>query len=456
MNKSQSDHKQFSPELLTGLTLVFFFGIALYIRIYLPYDQIFSGEWVKFSSVDAYYHMRMVDNLVRNFPHFFTFDPYLLYPKGMLSTGGLGDVYLFDWLLAGIIWMIGLGTPSTHTIDVVGAYIPTVLAALTVIPVYFIGRELFGRWAGIFAAGLIAVMPGEFLGRSILGFTDHHVAETLLTTTAMMFLVMAIKTSQERGLTYAHFWHQDWAMLSRPVIYGLLGGVFLTMYLVMWFGGLLFVFIVATYFLIQSIIDHLGRQSSDYLVPVGLSFLIIPFLMALVIYIRSALDILYLISLSVALLLSVVLSVVSRLATEMRIRTRYYPVVLVGLVAVGVGLFYNASPSLFQYAWSKFSVFIWNSSPTIAETQPLFIDWQRSLDGEFTFAIVWGNFTTGFFISVILLLYWIFYTRIWRDRNSAKKKRSDSVEYRHTADNPGPAPFCLLPGGQRRSTDRLP
>ncbi len=421
MNKFQGDHKQFSPELLTGLTLVFFFGLALFLRIYLPHDQIFGGEWVKFSGVDAYYHMRMVDNLVHNFPHFFTFDPYLFFPKGALPTGGLGDVYLFDWLLAGVIWMIGLGSPSAHTIDAVAAYFPTVLAALTVIPVYFIGRQLFGRRAGIFAAGLIAVMPGEFLGRSLLGFTDHHIAETLLTTTAMLFLVMAVKTSQERGLTCDHFWRQSPAMLRRPVIYGLLGGAFLTTYLVMWFGGLLFAFTVAAYFLIQSVIDHLNHRSDDYLVPVGLSFFIIPFLVALVIYVRSALDVLYLISLSIPLLLPAVLSMISRLMTGMRIRAPYYPAVLVGLGAAGIGLFYNTSPSLFQYAWSKFSIFIWNSSPTIAEMQPLFIDWRRSLEGEFSFAIAWGNFTTGFFISVILLLYWIFYTKIWRHRNSPEK-----------------------------------
>jgi len=113
-----------------------FFGIALCFRIYLPYDQVFSGDLVKFTSIDAYYHMRLVDNLLQHFPHSISFDPYTFYPNGAM----VGWPPLFDWFLAGIIWVIGLGSPTEHTINVVSVYFPAVLGALTVIPVYFIGK----------------------------------------------------------------------------------------------------------------------------------------------------------------------------------------------------------------------------------------------------------------------------------------------------------------------------
>ena len=124
-----------SPKLLCGILLALFFGVALYLRICLPYDKIFVGDWIKLSSIDAYYHMRLVDNLVYNFPHHTAIDPYFIYP---LTGGGL-NIRFFEWLLASIIWVIGLGSPTPHTIDVVGVYFPAVLGALTVIPVYFIG-----------------------------------------------------------------------------------------------------------------------------------------------------------------------------------------------------------------------------------------------------------------------------------------------------------------------------
>ena len=182
--------------ILVGALIVLFMALSLVFRVALPYDSVFTGGWVKFTSNDAYFHMRLVDNLVHNFPHLTHFDPYFIYPGGATTSGG---VHFFDYLLAIIIWIIGLGSPTQHTIDVVGAYYPAVLAALTVIPVFFIGKALFNRWVGVMAAFLAALLPGEFLGRSILAFTDNHVAETLFSTVAVLFFILAVKAPRADG-----------------------------------------------------------------------------------------------------------------------------------------------------------------------------------------------------------------------------------------------------------------
>jgi len=122
--------------------------------------------------------MAQVDRIAPDFPDY---------------AGKIFQIPFFHWLLSGTIWVIGLGSPTQHTIDTVGVYFPAVLGALTVIPVYFLGKVMFGELAGIIGASLIVILPGEWFGRSSLGFTDHHVLEVLLTTTALMFLVMAIK-----------------------------------------------------------------------------------------------------------------------------------------------------------------------------------------------------------------------------------------------------------------------
>ncbi|MCD6300022.1 MAG: glycosyltransferase family 39 protein [Dehalococcoidales bacterium] len=197
MNKDyETGGSRFSPQLLVVILIAVFFGVALYLRVYLPYDQVFGSEWIKFTSVDAYRHMRLIDSLVHNFPHLIPFDPYLIYHEGISLA--MGKIHFLQWFLAGIIWVIGLGSPAQHTVDVVSVYFPAILGALCVIPVYFIGKELFHRWAGVVAAGLIALLPGEFLGRSILGFTDHHVAEVLFSTTTILFLILAIKAARQR------------------------------------------------------------------------------------------------------------------------------------------------------------------------------------------------------------------------------------------------------------------
>ena len=381
---------RFSPKLIVGIILAVIFGIALYFRAGLPYDQVFSGDWIKFTSVDAYYHMRLIDNLVQNFPHLIGFDVYTHFPSGSVVSW----LPFFDWLLAGIIWLIGFGSPSQHTVDVIGAYFPAILGALTVIPVYFIGKELFNRWVGVISAGLLAVLPGEFLGRSILGFTDHHVAETLFTTVTILFLILAVKSARQRKLTFNHIKRRDWATSTRPLIYSLLTGIFLGIYLLTWAGALLFVFIIFVYFVIQFIIDHLRGEATEYLGIIGA----ILFLVALIMLLPVSQDKLYVAPLVIALLSPPLLAGISHLMRDRKIKPAYYPLTLFGLGLTGLGLFHIINPSFLKSMLGLLSYFNPTTVTTILEAQPLLLP-----DGSFSLSIAWGNFTTGFFLSFISL-----------------------------------------------------
>ena len=407
MSKQEATGKsRFSPALLTGLILFLLFAASLCLRVCLPYEQIFTGEWVKFIGADAYYHMHLVDNLMYNFPHLIDFDPYLAYPRGEFLAGPP----LFDWLLVGIIWVVGLGSPSPHLVDVVGAYFPAVLGALLVFPVYFIGRELFGRVAGLFSAALIAFIPGEFLGRSLLGFTDHHAAEVLFTTVTILFLMLAVKSASQRGLTFQHVRHRDWAVVARPIIYSLLAGISLGIYLLTWSGGLLFVFIFSAYFVIQFTIDHLRGRPTDYLCVVG----VILFAVAAVMFLPIACDVtnlwpfsynmVNLVSLVGVVFIPLVLSGVSRLLTWRRLKRGYYPLALFAMVGFALAILYAISPTLFTTLVEQFGIFFPTAtSMTVLEMQPLLFP-----HGEFSLAVAWGNFTTGAILSLVALLVLIY------------------------------------------------
>jgi len=190
--------------------------------------------------------MAQVDKIAPDFPDY---------------AGKIFQIPFFHWLLAGTIWVIGLGSPSQHTIDTVGVYFPTVLGALTVIPVYFLGKVMFGELAGIIGASLIVILPGEWFGRSSLGFTDHHVLEVLLTTTALMFLVMAIKS-----------------IGRKRIIYGLLTGLLMGLYWLTWEGAVLFVVILAV-FLFASELRYFNKW-------IGMGIFILGGAIALIIYIE--------------------------------------------------------------------------------------------------------------------------------------------------------------------------
>ena len=263
------------------------------------------------------------------------------------------SIHFFNWLLSAIVWVIGLGSPTQHTVDVISVYYPAVLGALAVIPVYFIGKALFNRWAGVLAAALVAIMPGEFLGRSILGFTDYNVAETLFSTVAVLFLILAIKEAGQRQLTLSHFIQRDWKAIGRPLVYSLLAGIFLGIYLITWQGALLFVFIISLYFIIQFIIDHLRHKSSDHLGIVGF----FSFLVALIIFLPILTSHDLSIAMVVALFIPLVLAGISRLISGRGLKPFYYPLTLVGIRSNIHQSFFMLSPRyVLRYTVGQISV----------------------------------------------------------------------------------------------------
>jgi len=377
-----------SPTILISVFLAAFFIISLSFRILLPFDQVFNGEWIKFTTTDAYYYIRLVDTLVHNFPHLTQFDPFFLYPGGE----AVSNLSFYNWFLAGIIWLVGLGSPTQHTVDVVGVIIPSLLAALTIIPIYFIGKTLFNRWVGVLAAGLMAVFPGEFMGRSILGNSDTPAAETLFTVTAMAFLVLAIHSAGQRQLKLANVFNRDWKVILRPLVFSLLAGFFIGLYLVTWQGGLLFVFIITAYFLLQLIINHFKQRPSDHLAFTGFFM----FLVALIIYLPFSIGTDFILAIIVALLVPPVLFGISRLMSGKNMKLLYYPITLLVIGVVFLGIFYAIAPNILNVMFAKFGLVFNPGGATAATTQEM----QRFLtpSGEFSTYVAWGQFTTSFFL----------------------------------------------------------
>ena len=394
--QGQERRRKVPPIAIVGIILAALFGISLYIRIALPYDQIFVNDGVWFRETDAYYYMRNIENLVHNFPHFNPFDPYVLFPGG---GGGLLRPF-FAWFTAGIIRLVSIGTPTLHTMESIAAHMPAILGTLTLIPVYFIGKELFNRWVGVIAAALVVILPGEFLHRSLLGFADHHAAEVLFSSVIVLFLIMAIKRAREREISFSHIRSRDWSTITKPLIYTLLAGIFLGLYLLTWQGGLMFIFVIFAYLVVQFIVDHLRRKSNDYLCIIGTPVFLIAFLMLIPVLGGSSRDTIYRVSLSIAVVAPIVLGIVSRFMVGKTLRPIYYPVTLLGLLAIGLVALRVIDPSLFRYIFDQFGVFTpGGASLTILEVQPL------------TAQIAWGNFTTSFFISFIafaMLIYLVF------------------------------------------------
>jgi len=355
------------------LSLAVCFTISLLLRILPPYDQVFTDLGIKFALNDAYYHMRLIDNLVYNFPHFSYYDPYFVFP----GTTVIGGAHFFDWLVASIVWVAGLGSPTQATIDIVGVYLPPVLAALLVIPVYFIGKSVFNKWVGIVATLLIAILPGEFLGRSILGAADHHVAEVLFSTTTIMFFILALKATTTR-------WMRVFAMLA---------GVFLGVYLLTWLGGLLFILIISLFLVIQVISNHLREALSARIAGVAGASISIAFLMSYSRTLSAEVILFFFVSIG----LVVTLAILSHFMLKRQWHPAAFPSAIIGagvVFLVGINWLY---PSFTSYL----GMFLPSGSTaaTTMELQPMLFP-----HGQFTWSVLWGNFTTTAILAPIALV----------------------------------------------------
>jgi dolichyl-diphosphooligosaccharide--protein glycosyltransferase len=380
--------------------------VALWIRT-LPSASVFlSNGFVRFGGNDPWYHMRTLHVLVKNYPNRMFFNPMTNYPNGSYIHFGP----LFDQMMAITSLFLGMGSPSQELINTVGAYFPAVLGALTVIPVYYIGKCLGGRKTGILAAILIVFAPGQFLSRSMIGFTDHHVAESLFSTFFIMFFMLALISAKRKKLSFEHVITKNLSVLKEPLIYSVMAGVMYSAYQLSWPGASLFILIILIYAVIQYILDNFHGESSDYLGFTGVIAFLVSFILILpFVHPEMGFSMVYYSWFNVATALGamigfVFLSFVEREFNRRNIKGYYYPLVIFGIGVVGLVAAKIAVPSLYSMVISAphgiFGIQT-GGQATIAEVSSIFYE-----GGAFTLSRVFGNFTaSGFFASLIGMLF---------------------------------------------------
>jgi len=391
------------------LAIALFFLIAFYIRT-LPEAGVFlSNGFVRFGGNDPWYHLRNVENILHNFPNMLWFDAYTNYPYGTEQI----FAPLFDMSLSILIWILGFGNPSPELVDTVSAYYPSILGAMVVIPTYFVGKWVFNRKVGLLAAFLIAIAPGQFLSRSIIGFNDHHIAETLLTTFVSMFLILALKKTEEYQITFEQLKNKDYTNFKNVAPYFFLTGLALSAYMTSWTGGVFFAFIIGIYVTIQHIVDHMHGRSTEYL-SIGAVIIFTIALIAVLItpqlggYGKS----LPIRGLIAGMIAFPILTGISIFFRERKMNKILYPLTLGMLFVVAIIIARIFSPSIYSLVTRVSSFFTTSGGAlTIAEASPLL-----SVGGQFSLQPLWYNFALTGILS-ILALGILTYIAVYRHNN---------------------------------------
>ena len=230
------------------------------------WEAFVTPERVLFSGNDAWYHYRTVGYTLRHWPQTIPFDPWTSFPTGT-AVGQFGTLY--DQIIATAALLMGLGSPTERTVALALLFAPAVFGVLTAIPVYLIGTRLGGRFGGVIAVVILALSPGDFLRRSLVGFSDHHVAEAFFQAFAVLAVLVAVEVARREKPVYELLAEREPEGLRRPLGWAALAGVAIALYIWVWPPGVFLVGILGAYFAVGLTAAYLAGESPEHVAIVG-------------------------------------------------------------------------------------------------------------------------------------------------------------------------------------------
>ncbi len=211
----QVDRKQL---FLLFLMFVLAFGVRGHL---LKYDYMFG--------FDSYYHARMAGELLQTgvVPEV---DPSAYY---FIEGGVAPPKNQFFWqFTTGIYRIATLGSPyDKDTWIFFVQVLPALFGALTVVAMFFLGKEIYGKPAGDVMALVAAVIP-SYVYRTLAGFFEEDCLGFLWLVIGLVFLVKAIK---------------DPVFNKKGIINAVLSGIFFGLMAITWDMFLLIPLVLGLY-----------------------------------------------------------------------------------------------------------------------------------------------------------------------------------------------------------------
>ena len=403
--------------ILFFVILLFIFILAFFVRVYFCYDKVLSNP-IKYAADDGIYHMRLVENelLGGHFPHRIYFDPFTYFPYGTY----IHFTPLYDQLLAGIIWMIGLGHSSLELINKIAPFYPVVLGSLVVFLIYFVSRALWGVKTALFSAFLMAISQ-PYLFRSLLGATDHHAGEVFFSSLTMMFLIFTLKeknsdysgkteTSPQRFNIKNHIKDN-----YKFYLLTFLSGLSLGLYFLTWSGAILFLFIIFAFIVLYFLIEFVLGNNYYWILLMGsiISFIalamIAPFFGHPNLIIAPMYNIQHLGILISSIAGFAIIGCLSVFFVKRKIERKLFPLFLIILALVAVFILNIVFPSFFKEILKTIQMVNTGISPNKLA---------RELTGEMkplSLSMAIGSFGPLFYLSLVALVL-VFYKFIKKKR----------------------------------------
>ena len=394
---AQMDLKKYQPYIIIGV-IVLFALLTLWTRG-IPAADIVTAEGVNLLGNDPWYSLRQVEQTVANFPGYAWFDTMTLYPNGDVIYWGP----LFIQIISALCVLVGATTRPE--IMVVASWVPPLMAAAMVPVTYLLAKKIADWKTGLIAAGLIMVVSGNYAYRSLFGFVDHHIAETLFGTIFVLAYIAALLVARDRPLSLRSRDTLNIETLKAPVLASALAGI---AYLLGFFNMptmILFALIVAGFTLVQFLLDFFQDRTSDYLVLVNVvTFGVVIVGMAAFGFPHAGLDLSRYTIGHVIAYAGLIAGTLALYGVSVYLKGRpkyYFPAALAGLAAVAVAVLFVALPDVYNLLIS--SLFAFFGEQAITTTVQEARAW--------SFDAAWQTFHWG-----LLLMAGGIGTLLWRSR----------------------------------------
>jgi dolichyl-diphosphooligosaccharide--protein glycosyltransferase len=159
--------------IITFAALLLILFVAFTIRILpLRWEQLGTGQ-LQLSEFDSYFEFHVADYMVKNgllSPYWPTqwIDTQLWFPTGMnMATETLPSIPLTGAVIFDILAFFGIGV----NLMTLCALLPVIIGTLSVLLMYFLGKDMAGKTVGLLAALFLALEP-SFISRSNLGWFE--------------------------------------------------------------------------------------------------------------------------------------------------------------------------------------------------------------------------------------------------------------------------------------------
>jgi len=252
------------PALLLAVVWMFWVRMQNYSRFVRDGQVYFSGN-------DAWYHLRSTNYVVRNFPFTMPFDPWTGFPEGVIA-GQFGTLY--DQIAAVVALLIGFGSPSPMLIGKILLVVPAVFGALTVVPVYLLGKRYGNRISGLFGVLIIALLPGTFLQRTLVGAADHNAAEPFFLGMAVLGLLYAF-SSAERTMPVWEVVKEELVeqkeliTLKEPTLWAVVAGLLTSLFILVWPPAIFLVGVIGLFLVVGVVSKVVNEETPDPIVYAG-------------------------------------------------------------------------------------------------------------------------------------------------------------------------------------------